>query len=70
MSAAAALTPVAAVAALGAPRVLAWALVLPAAWVYVRVARRLRVLTNEERARLIETLRGHGLARGLVWWMP
>ena len=44
--------------------------VLLALWIYVRVARRLRVLAADERARLVQTLQGHGLARGLAWWMP
>jgi hypothetical protein len=38
--------------------------------VYVRVARRARTLASDERTRLVQSLSGHGLARGLGWWMP
>ncbi len=68
--AAAAFAPVILAQRLGAPRVVAWALALVAAWIYVRVARRVRLVAADERARLVQTIEGHGLARGLAWWMP
>lgn len=66
----AAFAPVAIVHALGAPPWLGVVLGFFAFWVYVRGARRLGVLTRDERARLVQTLESHGLARGLAWWMP
>lgn len=68
--AAAAFAPVVIAQRLGAPRLLTWSLALVAAWIYVRVARRLRLVAADERARLVQALEGHGLARGLAWWMP
>jgi O-antigen/teichoic acid export membrane protein len=68
--AAVALAPVVALGAVGAPRPLAWALALPAAWLFVRATRRVRVLSHEERTRMTELLRGHGFARALAGWMP
>lgn len=65
-----AFAPAVVVSAIGAPRLAAWALGLAAFWIYVRAARRLRILADDERARLRQALAGHGLARGLVWWMP
>ena len=70
LCAAAAFAPAVLAQRLGAPRLVTWPLVLLALWIYVRVARRLRVLAADERARLVQTLQGHGLARGLAWWMP
>lgn len=68
--AAIAFAPALLASAMGAPRLAVWALALAAFWIYVRGARRLRVLGDDERARLLQALEGHGLARGLAWWMP
>ncbi len=54
----------------GAPRAVAWLGAVAALWIYVRVARRTRVLARDERERLVQALQGSGLARGLAWWMP
>jgi O-antigen/teichoic acid export membrane protein len=69
--AAAAFAPVAMVEILRAPRALAWLLAIPAVWIYLRAARRLRIFDADERARLSQALPGAGLAaRRLGWWMP
>lgn len=69
--AAVAFAPAATVEVLGAPRVLAWVLAIPAVWMYLGAARRLRLFTDDERARLSQALAASGLAaRRLAWWMP
>jgi O-antigen/teichoic acid export membrane protein len=70
LSAALAFAPAAAASVLDVPRALVIALALVAPWIYVRSVRRLRVFTHDERARLAQVMQGHGLARGLAWWMP
>ncbi len=69
-SAALAFAPAVALRSIGAPRFMVWAMAIVAALVYVRVARRARTLAGDERARLVQSLSGHGLSRGLAWWMP
>jgi O-antigen/teichoic acid export membrane protein len=66
----AAFAPVAILTEMGAPHVVGWVLAAVAFWIYVRGARRLAVLTHDERARLVQAVTSHGFARGLAWWMP
>jgi O-antigen/teichoic acid export membrane protein len=66
----AAFAPVVILNEMGAPPAIGLALALVAFWVYVRGARRLSVLTHDERARLVQAITSHGFARGLAWWMP
>jgi len=68
--AALAFTPALIASGLGMPRPVVWVLAAVAVWMYLRFARRFAVLTGEERARILQSLGGHGLARGLAWWMP
>jgi O-antigen/teichoic acid export membrane protein len=68
--AAVAFAPVVLAYRLSFPPVVAWVLGAAAALIYVRVARRLGVFSAEERARVVQTLEGHGLARGLAGWLP
>ncbi|HEU4928976.1 MAG TPA: lipopolysaccharide biosynthesis protein [Candidatus Krumholzibacteria bacterium] len=69
-SAALAFAPALVLRGAGAPRYAVWAMALVAAFVYVRLSRRARTLATDERARLVQSLSGHGLGRGLAWWMP
>jgi O-antigen/teichoic acid export membrane protein len=66
----AAFAPVVILNEMGAPLAVGWVLAVVAFWIYVRGARRLSVLTRDERARLVQTITSHGFARGLAWWMP
>ncbi len=68
--AALAFAPALAAQRLGASRLVVWPLALVALVIYVRAARGARVLAADERARVVQALAGHGLARGLAWWMP
>jgi O-antigen/teichoic acid export membrane protein len=70
VSALLAFAPALVLRSVGAPRYAVWAMALVAALVYVRVARRARTLAHDERTRLLQSLSGHGLSRGLAWWMP
>ena len=70
LAAAIAFAPALALRAVGAPRFAVWIMALVAVLAYVRVSRRVRTLAQEERARLVQSLSGHGLSRGLAWWMP
>lgn len=65
-----AFAPVVITQSLALPRVLAWVLGAAAAFLYVRIARGMRVFSMEERARLERTMEGHGLARACIRWMP
>jgi O-antigen/teichoic acid export membrane protein len=66
----AAFAPVVILKEMGAPHAVGLVLAVVAFWIYVRGARRLGVLTRDERARLVQTITHHGFARGLAWWMP
>jgi O-antigen/teichoic acid export membrane protein len=70
VAAAAAFAPSVLAGALHAPRVLVLVLAVVAPWIYLRSVRRLHIFTHDERARLAQVIEGHGLARGLAWWMP
>ncbi len=69
-AAALAFLPAIVLRSVGAPPYAVWAMALVAALVYVQLSRRARTLESEERARLVQSLAGHGLGRGLAWWMP
>lgn len=70
VSAGIAFAPALVLRSVGGPRYAVWAMALVAVLVYVRVARRARTLATDERARLLQSLSGHGWSRGLAWWMP
>jgi O-antigen/teichoic acid export membrane protein len=70
LCAAVALAPVFVLGAVHAPVALAIVAGGPAVWVYVRLARRARILSGEERERVRAILSERGLGPALAWFVP